>query len=73
MRFRFLKKFKWPYDRATTIAVLALIISTLQFVTPLVTSFYARPKLVVQGEAWHLNGVSGENKKGARFIFSLSR
>ncbi len=59
MRFRFPKKFKWPYDGATTIAVLALIIASLEYVTPLVKSLYAKPQLVVEADEWSQGGFSG--------------
>ena len=46
-----LKKFKWPFDSAVTIALFALMVSVAQFVVtaPLLTNFYVRPKLTVTG------------------------
>jgi hypothetical protein len=51
MRFQYLNKFKWPFDSAITIALLALIISAAQFLltVPILTNFYVSPKLLVKG------------------------
>jgi hypothetical protein len=51
MRFQYLKKFKWPFDSAITIALLALIISAAQFLltAPILTNFFVSPKLLVKG------------------------
>ncbi len=62
MRFRFPRKFKWP-SLATIIAVLALIVASLEYVTPLVQGFYAKPQLVVVTDGWYVDGYSGATFK----------
>ncbi len=46
-----MSKIKWPFDAAITIAILALILSTLQFVfnSPILIKYYFKPKLIIQG------------------------
>ena len=46
-----MRKYNWPYDAATTIAVLALTVSSLQFIltTPLFMGFYFQSALKIRG------------------------
>lgn len=44
-------RLKWPFDVATTLSIIAIVLSGVQFIltTPVLTEFYLAPELVVTG------------------------